>query len=1095
MSDTTTVMAPTPLALDVQVPDFELECCVGEGAFGQVYLARSKATGRRRAVKVVRRSRFRSDHPYEIEFAGLKRFEEISREHEGFVDILHVSRNDQAGYFCYVMELADDLDATRPEHAAGYVPRTLANELERRGRLPPAESVRVALALTEALAALHGRGLVHRDINPRNIIFVRGAPKLADVGLVAEAQLRPDTLIGTPDYMDVEVHGTPEGDLFSLGMVVYTMTTGLDPKQWPHVPDTLPSGPELVVFRELEAVWRKACQPHHGRRYVGTAELRQELLALRAGASVLRLKRFERTVKWFRRYGLAVAAVLASLAAGYYFHTRAQRQAIELQQRKLGGFVTRGELALNQADYPGALAWFGEAWRRDTSSRDDLSHRIRLGSIRDRAPRLEQLWFASRPGGQKEAYFPDEPNQVVMAGPDRQWRVYDLWKDPLEAAYPRPFGNGLPSERIALSHATKQAVSSAGTHQVWLWNYREGTRLATFDAPGATNLTSAAISPDGRWVAAFAQTQENAHRFLVWESAAPGEAPRVLDWQPVERHPVTLAFSPDSRLLLLGVAGEARTCEVATGRPVSQFIGHGSWIFNGAFSPDSHLVVTASWDRSARVWTADTAQEIARFMHDDAVWAAEFTANGGSVITAGLDSTARVWDLRSRTVTQFLRHNAKVLRASYGPQDLSLLTVCADDTVRVWQAPTPPAPARFEGLLTAHGTRLLSVTNEVWSVSDRAGRRPITLGVSAVAQPTFAFAADDRAVVATASTSSEGEPAAWLRAFDLDRTADPAVGAPIQIPATWGGVSNLTTTISARGQWVSAFTSRTGGVWSARSGKLVLPMTADAGRVSFSPDARLGAIARSNRVEVWEFDLEVEDARRLAEFWVRTNARVASLAWDATGRRLITAATSSSFDALEAETWIARTGRADGPALRHRDGVLYAAFSHDGTRAVTCGEDFMAILWDPRTGRQAAPSLHHRHQVTYATFSADDRLLATASWDNVVTIWDAGTGERLTWLGMALQYDVELPWLGFTRTARTPGLPDGLVVRVGGTHSYFWRLPYYAGQPSELLDVAQLLSAHRVDDAGGLIPLTVEELREAWKRRPRTVNEARPSTP
>jgi len=83
MSDTTTVMAPTPLALDVAVPDFELECCIGEGAFGQVYLARSKATGRYRAVKIVRRSRFRSDHPYEVEFAGLKRFEEISREHEG----------------------------------------------------------------------------------------------------------------------------------------------------------------------------------------------------------------------------------------------------------------------------------------------------------------------------------------------------------------------------------------------------------------------------------------------------------------------------------------------------------------------------------------------------------------------------------------------------------------------------------------------------------------------------------------------------------------------------------------------------------------------------------------------------------------------------------------------------------------------------------------------------------------------------------------------------------------------------------------------------------------------------------------------------
>src|SRR5207244_440195 len=68
-----------------------------------------------------------------------------------------------------------------------YVPRTLAFDLKQRGRLPLDECLRIGLALTSALAHLHKNGLVHRDIKPSNIIFVGGAPKLADIGLVAEA--------------------------------------------------------------------------------------------------------------------------------------------------------------------------------------------------------------------------------------------------------------------------------------------------------------------------------------------------------------------------------------------------------------------------------------------------------------------------------------------------------------------------------------------------------------------------------------------------------------------------------------------------------------------------------------------------------------------------------------------------------------------------------------------------------------------------------------------------------------------------------------------------------------------------------------------
>src|SRR5438445_982726 len=90
-----------------QVPDHELLRRVGEGAYGEVWLARN-VMGTYRAVKIVYRRSFSDERPYEREFAGIKKFEPISRVHASQVDILHVGRNDQAGYFYYVMELADD---------------------------------------------------------------------------------------------------------------------------------------------------------------------------------------------------------------------------------------------------------------------------------------------------------------------------------------------------------------------------------------------------------------------------------------------------------------------------------------------------------------------------------------------------------------------------------------------------------------------------------------------------------------------------------------------------------------------------------------------------------------------------------------------------------------------------------------------------------------------------------------------------------------------------------------------------------------------------------------------------------------------------
>src|SRR5262249_26490196 len=153
--------------------DHQLIRRIGGGSYGEVWLARS-LTGQWRAVKVVARARFASDRPYEREFRGVVQFEPISRAHSGLVQVLHVGRDEAAGAFYYVMELADDSTVsgfgfrvsscsaadpvseletrnpkpetlsqpeTRNSKPETYLPRTLRSDLKTRGRLPVAEAV------------------------------------------------------------------------------------------------------------------------------------------------------------------------------------------------------------------------------------------------------------------------------------------------------------------------------------------------------------------------------------------------------------------------------------------------------------------------------------------------------------------------------------------------------------------------------------------------------------------------------------------------------------------------------------------------------------------------------------------------------------------------------------------------------------------------------------------------------------------------------------------------------------------------------------------------------------------------------------------
>ncbi len=204
---------------------FRVESVLGQGAMGVVYLARDPEIERAVAIKTVRPEAAGGASAAEIEGRFLKEAKLAGRlQHPNIVTVFDVGRD---GDVCFIaMEYVEGSPLTR--------------YLGRADELPIRAKVGIVRQVAEALGHAHQRGVVHRDIKPGNILIARdGRAKVTDFGIgkfteATSAELtRTGQMIGSPAYMSPEqVRGEKldgRSDLFSLGVVLYELLTGVRP--------------------------------------------------------------------------------------------------------------------------------------------------------------------------------------------------------------------------------------------------------------------------------------------------------------------------------------------------------------------------------------------------------------------------------------------------------------------------------------------------------------------------------------------------------------------------------------------------------------------------------------------------------------------------------------------------------------------------------------------------------------------------------------------------------------------------------------------------------------------------------------------------
>ncbi len=1006
-----------------RIPDHELLRRIGRGAYGEVWLARG-VTGALRAVKIVRRSSFDHDRPFEREFEGILKFEPISRTHESQVDILHVGRGED--YFYYVMELADDQVTGGQINPENYQPRTLKSDLLFHSRLSFEDCISIGIALTTALDHLHQNGLVHRDVKPSNIIFVNGVAKLADIGLVTGMDTTR-SYVGTEGFAAPEGPGTPQADLFSLGKVLYEMSTGKDRQEFPELPTNLREFPDREGLAELNAVIAKACRHDPRDRYSNAGAMRNDLELLQSGKSLARLHRVERQLRVLRRTGAAITGLVVLVLAGWFYQIHQTRIVQELanansrlasekanlaeenreQLERLD--IANGVRLLDTDNAVDGLLWFAQALPLVTNTpTEEFIHRIRIQQVFSQTPRL--LRVMQHESSVLSSAFSPDGHRVATGTWDYGLRLWDIHSGKIVWELPR---NGWAIQSVRFTRDGRHVFISSSTTQGRAAFGRLSKPFAEMiDAESGrslfpamvSNVVCAELSPDDRWLAIA--SSNNVIRILD-----PLTGKSVVNLVGHRGEITMLSFSRDGNLLASSSADRTvRLWRLPSGEAACPPLRHHGQVMRAVFSPDNQTIASATEpgefaeDPIIQTWniqTGTTNGPPIKALKN--VFALTFDeTDGRRLFTGDDDYVTRIRDAQTHLeLVPPLKMNSTARCWAFSPNGRDVAIGSDGSDVRIWNLQSGELlfpPLRHSGWtesvhFSPDGKRLLSTSDDgtakLWDLSvasETAGRLQLPGAILKPAGELFASSkfpmalSPDRRHLLVATD----EPAVRL----IDVTAMKEVDS-MRVPD--GARTALLEFDGSGNRWAAAFTGKHShdvSLWRREANLtrcITLPHNHSVVDLRFTPDGeRLVTLSRTKVIHIWgtaEGDLkrEISLPDGFERAFLSENARLIVPANE------LDTHTNRLFD-IESARFIGQPfWSPDASAV---------SFSPDGQRFATAdGRNQTARIWDAATAEPLTPRFRHGGFIGHVEWSPDGTHVVTAGLAPKAKIWDAATGE------------------------------------------------------------------------------------------------------
>jgi WD40 repeat protein/tRNA A-37 threonylcarbamoyl transferase component Bud32 len=611
-----------------------IESQLGEGGIGITYLARNQRN-QQRVIKTLKEEIL--NHPAWILHRNKLRQDfrdEAVRlavcHHPHIVQIETIF--DEGNLPCMVMDYIEGED--------------LGQRLRRTGVLSEAEALLYIRQIGDALTLIHSKGLLHRDLKPRNIMICmdKSEAVLIDFGIAREFipnMIQRHTVYRTPGFAPPEQYESeaPRGeyiDIYALAATLYNLLTAVVPT----------SADDRRHNINLEPP-----------QYFNPNISNRVNQAIMCGMDLESTYRPQSVQEWLDLLGPDSGKDLTAISSSLLRTPKvALPPPIVLDQQNWQCIQTiKGHSSMVHAI---AISPNGQLIASGSNDMTIKLWQVSTGKL----VRQMGRWSSSHSSMVNSVAFSPISNISYQAESGKSAGVADVNRGIL--------------------------ASGSWDNTIKLWDVNTGREIRTLT--GHTNwVNSVALSPDGKFLASGSADCT----IKLWQvhtgieiQTLTGHSDPVSSVAYSPRTPAT--NSQDRQLVASGSSDcTIKLWQAYTGRNIYTLTGHSFFVNCIAFSKDGEIIASGSGDNTIKLWHINTGREIRTLMgHSDSVWSVAFSQDGQFIASGSWDNSIKLWHVHSgREISTLTGHSSYVRCVAFSPDGQTLVSGGDDDTIKIWR--------------------------------------------------------------------------------------------------------------------------------------------------------------------------------------------------------------------------------------------------------------------------------------------------------------------------------------------------------------------------------------------------------------------------